>query len=384
MSEKSDLTEEKCQLCRRYDNDINRYGEKVMTILEKRPPEEIVVHLYCLLTSPGFSQGGVKMGDKNEGIKGYLPREIKKEIDRAKKLSCLYCKKRWAANGCHVSKCRATYHTSCAIDATLSPDNNQWVQLQMRKMSNANHYQSWCWKHAKKHAVKFIKPSNITRSSPSFFKCSFCSDPIDRRLIKEAPIKIIQCFCCKSFCHMICARDSALMTGKKHFKCLSCHHEGRCKDRFIKNCQDKGVYVPSQAKRPLVIPTNLKASPKHESMETDSSSDQDKPISTQSSSPEVSQATHSEAKKLIANLTSSFSSTVSNLMARYSPAAASLTQASTRDAVPVASPVPGSSTPSTPSKTVAFNFNLSKFSLVPKTDSPTKSKEVKVSDLSFL
>ena len=59
-------------------------------------------HLYCLM----FSSGLVQNGKEEEGIKGFLVKDIVKEFRRGARLKCTFCKKNYATVGCAVKKCK--------------------------------------------------------------------------------------------------------------------------------------------------------------------------------------------------------------------------------------------------------------------------------------
>ena len=71
--------------------------------------EDINSHYFCLLFSSGLGQ----RGEEGEGVKGFLPADIRKEIRRGSRLKCVFCKKKGATVGCAEPTCKKTYHLTC-------------------------------------------------------------------------------------------------------------------------------------------------------------------------------------------------------------------------------------------------------------------------------
>ena len=59
-------------------------------------------HLYCLMFSAGLDQNG----SDDEGINGFLAKDIVKEWRRGSMFECHYCKEKYATVGCVRSKCK--------------------------------------------------------------------------------------------------------------------------------------------------------------------------------------------------------------------------------------------------------------------------------------
>lgn len=55
-----------------------------------------------------------KLDDKEE-ILGYLKDDVKKEIKRASKLTCFYCRLKGANIGCCRKSCRKSFHLPCLL-----------------------------------------------------------------------------------------------------------------------------------------------------------------------------------------------------------------------------------------------------------------------------
>ena len=85
-----------CHLCGSTEGSLS-----VDTLLESKS-HSLSVHYFCLLFSSGLGQSGTE----NEGIKGFLMPDIKKEIKRGSRLKCVYCRKKGATVGCAEPKCK--------------------------------------------------------------------------------------------------------------------------------------------------------------------------------------------------------------------------------------------------------------------------------------
>ena len=69
------------------------------------------VHYFCILFACGLTQNG----EDEEGAFGFLAEDIRKEILRANKLKCTFCKRNTVASACAVSHCRVKYHFNCGL-----------------------------------------------------------------------------------------------------------------------------------------------------------------------------------------------------------------------------------------------------------------------------
>ncbi|XP_071519884.1 uncharacterized protein [Panulirus ornatus] len=174
--------------------------------------ENISVHYYCLLFSSGLPQNG----DDDEGIMGFLAKDIEKEVQRGRKLSCSYCLKKGATIGCSEKKCRRTYHYHCGL--------KHYAVCRF-----SNDFRSYCVQHR-----KFQKGSGIGEE----LKCPICMEEliVDPKTAVWAP-------CCKrkSWFHKICLQRLALSAGY-FFKCPLCNNQ----DKFLLEMQNVGIFVPEK------------------------------------------------------------------------------------------------------------------------------------------
>ncbi|XP_006009747.2 uncharacterized protein LOC102357138 [Latimeria chalumnae] len=71
----------------------------------------VAAHQNCMLFSPKL----VTRGSENlEDFAGFLVQDVKKEVQRSRRLKCNYCKKNNASIGCDVKQCPRTFHYPCA------------------------------------------------------------------------------------------------------------------------------------------------------------------------------------------------------------------------------------------------------------------------------
>lgn len=78
--------------------------------------DDLVVHYFCLLFASKLIENGQS---KEDGILGFLENDIRKEVKRAKKLKCVFCKKKGAASGCCIAKCTVAYHYPCGLENNI-------------------------------------------------------------------------------------------------------------------------------------------------------------------------------------------------------------------------------------------------------------------------
>ena len=86
-----------CQLCSR----PAEAPEKVMKFGPLYNFDSCLAHLYCLLFTSGLKQNGVE-----EGIKGFLVKDIVDEFRRGAHLKCNSCKQNYVTVGCVVKICK--------------------------------------------------------------------------------------------------------------------------------------------------------------------------------------------------------------------------------------------------------------------------------------
>ncbi|XP_021944326.1 uncharacterized protein LOC110842812 isoform X1 [Folsomia candida] len=173
----------------------------------------ITVHYFCMLFSAGLSQNGTD----DQGILGFLPKDIKKELNRGKKLKCKYCKGVRATVGCSVKSCKMSFHYSCGLD--------QGCLYQF-----IGNYESYCVNHREKPIIKIPKKT---------WECPICFSDFSN---EKFPLKSPCCNNNTAIFHRRCIMESADKSGLHHFKCPLCNN----KDHFCNEMRLQGIYVPDR------------------------------------------------------------------------------------------------------------------------------------------
>ncbi|KFQ21211.1 G2/M phase-specific E3 ubiquitin-protein ligase, partial [Mesitornis unicolor] len=199
-----------CVLCGWTDDCPEKYGEK-KTYVEYH----LTVHYYCLLMSSGIWQ----RGKEDEGIDGFLITDIKKEVNRAAKLTCNICRRKGASIGCVAPKCKRSYHLPCGIKK----------ECIFQFMED---FRSYCWEH--KPVQKFPD-----KESGETSQCTICLD-----LVEQLPVyTVLKSPCCKNaWFHRECLQYQALSAGIFFFRCTVCNN----KDKFQKEMLRMGIHIPEK------------------------------------------------------------------------------------------------------------------------------------------
>ncbi|XP_043494560.1 protein PFF0380w-like isoform X1 [Polistes fuscatus] len=180
----------------------------------------IVTHYYCLLLSSNMEQ----KGKDNEGILGFLLRDIQKELRRGKRLICSYCKKNGATLGCCNARCKRVFHFPCGLRAgTL----HQFF----------GEFRSYCINHRPKQKFSVYEKQLIKKNIDAI--CYICYDNVN---IKNL-IEVLWAPCCKkdAWFHRKCVQQLASNAGY-FFKCPLCNN----KKEFQKAMLEQGIFIPSQ------------------------------------------------------------------------------------------------------------------------------------------
>lgn len=187
----------------------------------------------------------VQHGEDNEGIYGFLPKDIKSEVSRTKKLVsaifdelfwilmlrlwkkncvyfsfqfCCYCHQKGATIGCCVRACRRSFHLPCALQNDCQLEFNDT-------------FRSFCEDH---RTIK--KPKN--RHQPTDL-CTICYDEMGQfNLMRSIPLP-----CCNknAWCHKSCLQKYAQTSGY-FLKCPLCKDS----DQFRGWIQERGVFIPDR------------------------------------------------------------------------------------------------------------------------------------------
>ncbi|XP_060858907.1 G2/M phase-specific E3 ubiquitin-protein ligase-like [Metopolophium dirhodum] len=178
--------------------------------------DDVIIHHYCILLSSRSLQNGAD----NEGIYGFLLKDIRAELSRASKQNCFYCKKKGASISCCRGKCRKVFHLPCGMK---NGSIHQYFQS----------FKSFCQKHCVTQTV------NLSALKKSTAQCAICKDAVVPSPIPTS----IWAPCCKgdAWFHRECVKDLALNTGY-YFKCPLCNDVEKFKSRML----TLGIYIPSR------------------------------------------------------------------------------------------------------------------------------------------
>ena len=102
--------------------------------------ENYYYHYFCLL----FSKFGIQRGKDEEGLNGFLPMDIDKEVERGRTLKCDFCHRSGATIPCQKKGCSRKYHFSCG--ALTEPDPMLFIFL--------NQMDSWCDAHCPRQNMR--------------------------------------------------------------------------------------------------------------------------------------------------------------------------------------------------------------------------------------
>ena len=173
--------------------------------------EDISAHYFCLLFSSGLGQAG----EEGEGIKGFMPVDIRKELRRGSRLKCVFCKKKGATVGCAEPSCKKSYHSTCGArhDCLL-----QYF----------GQFRSLCSKH---------RQAGGGRRRPGA-TCSLCG----RGVGGSRKTDIVTSSCCDSSYHRSCLQSHALASSRQNFRCPNCS-DGQ---GWLEEMLEAGFYVPEQ------------------------------------------------------------------------------------------------------------------------------------------
>lgn len=107
-NEGGELTETKKLCCMCQSDSIPDIDAAHQQLLEY---DNLRAHYFCLLFSSGLGQSGLE----SEGLHGFMPADVRRELKRGSRLKCVYCKKKGATVGCARQQCKKSYHLPCGI-----------------------------------------------------------------------------------------------------------------------------------------------------------------------------------------------------------------------------------------------------------------------------
>ncbi|XP_056403323.1 G2/M phase-specific E3 ubiquitin-protein ligase [Hyla sarda] len=199
-----------CMLCGRKDDCTEKFGEK-----KTYKEHNLTLHYYCLLLSSGIWQ----RGNEDEGIYGFLVSDIKKEINRARKLKCCVCKGHGASIGCVFPRCKRGYHFPCGTERQCI---FQFTDI----------FSSFCWEH---RPVQTVLSTQSKESSP----CTICLETVEH----VPSYHVLRGPCCKtSWYHRDCLQYQALSAGLFFFRCTVCNN----RDIFQEEMLRMGIHIPER------------------------------------------------------------------------------------------------------------------------------------------
>jgi len=184
-------------------------------------------HYFCLL----FSKFGVQRGKDEEGLNGFLPQDIKKEVERGKSLKCDFCRKTGATIPCSKKGCSKKYHFPCG--ALHSPEAMMFLFI--------DQMDSFCASHGPKQSIKqkSLRDIHIV-GSPSGDTCMAC---LETSFVDPppgpGPGRLVSPCCGRTF-HRDCIQKTAIRAGKATFKCPNCKN----KAKFCAEMEKYGIYIP--------------------------------------------------------------------------------------------------------------------------------------------
>lgn len=198
----------KCELCGSSRRDSIKYGE----FLTKKGKG---VHTNCLYLSSGIVQNG----KDEEGILGFLPKDIEAEKKRVSTLRCCYCRKVMANLGCCEKRCRLNFHMICGIENGAM---NQFV----------NSFRSFCHRHVRK----------VCYRPKTDDKCCICFENIFNESTRFSVVNMIRAPCCRNgWFHKYCLQQFAKNAGY-FFKCPLCNDS----KNFKQNMSLSGIFVQNK------------------------------------------------------------------------------------------------------------------------------------------
>ncbi|KAJ9595463.1 hypothetical protein L9F63_013374, partial [Diploptera punctata] len=202
-----------CLFCNQYEDNELQYGKFYEL------DGDIVTHYYCLLLSSNMEQNG----DDNEGILGFLRKDILKELRRGRQLACSYCRLLGATLGCCASRCKKVFHLPCGRRAgSLHQFFGQ--------------FKSFCATH---RPLQKIDANILQQSKNKPATCPICYDQVDPTAFRTT----LWAPCCRvnAWFHRDCVQKLAMSAGY-FFKCPLCNN----KPTFQKAMLDFGIYIPEQ------------------------------------------------------------------------------------------------------------------------------------------
>ncbi|CAM9174683.1 unnamed protein product, partial [Bubo scandiacus] len=193
-----------CVLCGRAAADPDLCGHK----LEK---QGLCAHLFCLL----FANQLFQQQNKELGLMGFLPEDIRRTVERAAQKQCFVCGESGATITCFQEGCDCSFHLPCAMEGECV---TQYLPQ----------YRSFCREHRPEQEVE-AAPENDTT-------CIICLEPVEDRKSYHTMV----CPACKhAWFHRGCIQGQATCAGI-FFQCPLC----RDRDEFLPEMLTMGIRMP--------------------------------------------------------------------------------------------------------------------------------------------
>uniref|UniRef100_A0A8C3KDP9 G2/M phase-specific E3 ubiquitin-protein ligase n=1 Tax=Calidris pygmaea TaxID=425635 RepID=A0A8C3KDP9_9CHAR len=191
-----------CVLCRWVEADPDTCGHK----LER---DGICAHEFCLVSSSGQPV-------EELGLKGFLPEDINRTVNRATQKHCFVCGESGATITCREMSCDRSFHLPCAVDGACV------TQFFFQ-------YRSFCWEHGPRQTVEMSPEEDTT--------CLICLD----RVGEGRSYGTMVCPVCRhAWFHRHCIQGQAVRDGITCFRCPLC----RDRDVFLSEMLTMGIRVP--------------------------------------------------------------------------------------------------------------------------------------------
>lgn len=208
---------------------------------KKYSTDGYTAHYYCLLFACGLQQNG----DDEEGIFGFLSQDIRKELYRASKLRCSFCKQKGAATGCLLKKCRATYHLPCGlVNHSLCQFHGTFPSLCRKHRPNSNELAKKSKQLDEERCYicleNILDSENLSLGLDLGDKTNKIS--IEPLAPEETHFRLLLTPCCKKWLHLNCLQKQAYNAGLYFIKCPLCNDKENFKTAIV----DHGIYVPDK------------------------------------------------------------------------------------------------------------------------------------------
>ena len=178
----------------------------------------LIFHEFCKLLSSGLFSSNDNNDVTRTHYKGYAIRDINKELRRARKKICRYCRENGATIGCCQSRCRISFHLPCGI-------NNKALSI------FADNYESYCVEHRPRPAYiqdhdNFKNMLNeqlapTERQVSANIQCIACLEELTPPFEE---CTVLKPECCEVYVHKGCFQKMAFNAGLHHFRCPTCNN----------------------------------------------------------------------------------------------------------------------------------------------------------------